>query len=69
VEETEILRVPQAAALLRRGEWWVRDACKKGLLPHTRIGTILEFDRAELEAWVAAQHVTVEDALARAGRA
>jgi len=63
MDDPRRLRVAQAMEILGRSDWWVRNAVRNGTIPYIRVGKIIEFDEAELRAWLERQHhVPVEEA-------
>jgi excisionase family DNA binding protein len=40
-------------ALLGVDEWKIYDLCRRGMLPHIKMGRLYRFDENALEAWIA----------------
>ena len=50
-----LLTAGEVADLLAVPESWVREATREGRLPHLRLGRYRRYERAAIEAWLAAQ--------------
>ncbi len=53
VEAGELLTAEQAAKLLGRSPWWVQEQCRRGKLPHKKVGRTRYFTEASLRDWLA----------------
>jgi excisionase family DNA binding protein len=51
----EVWGVPEVAAFLGFSDQTIRAQCKKGVLPHYKVGRTFKFKRRSIEAWVRQQ--------------
>jgi excisionase family DNA binding protein len=55
------LKTPDAAAHLGITEWLLLELVRRGEIAHYKVGKRFEFDRADLDAWIAAQRVPARE--------
>lgn len=55
IPEARLWDAEQAAGYLGMRVGWVREAVRRGRLPHVRAGKHFRFLREDLDAWIAAQ--------------
>ena len=53
------LTTADAAQRIGTNDQHVRKLCREDRIPHYRVGGLYRFDPDELDAWLAASHVTV----------
>jgi len=53
----ELMTVADAAEYLATTERHVRDMAWRRILPHVKVGRLVRFDRADLDAWLDANRV------------
>jgi len=59
-DRPEVLTTAEAAKLLRVRESTLRTWTQQGRVPHIRLGRLIRYDRADLEAWIATCKQPVE---------
>jgi excisionase family DNA binding protein len=64
VDRERRLRFREGMEYLNLSERTLRKKIARREIPHYRIGHFIEFDRAELDAWVEAQHVPAKESAA-----
>jgi excisionase family DNA binding protein len=57
VRERPLLSIEEAAAYLGVTPRWMRRAVERRTLPHIKLGRLVRFDQADLEAYLAEQRV------------